>query len=215
VDDFQTRKRILASVEESIEGRGGPASIVIASVQSNGNQRLVGKNLEEISRERGIPPERATLQLLVEEKMGVVAIYHAMWEEDVERAMTHHLHSVGSDGILGTFPHPRTYGTFPRIISHFARERNLFSLEDAIRKMTSAPAKRLNLEDRGRIAAGAHADLVIFDPEGFRDTASYENPKQFASGLDWVFVNGKPLLKEGDVRDIRAGQLIRRVGSQT
>jgi len=215
LDDSQTRKRILISLKESIEGRGGPASIVIASVESNGNQRLVGKNLEGISRERGVPPERVTLQLLVEEKMQVVAIYHAMWDEDVESAMRHSLHMVGSDGILAEFPHPRTYGTFPRIISYFCRERNLFPLEEAIRKMTGAPAKRLNLKDRGRIEAGAFADLIIFDPEHFRDNASYENPKQFSSGLDWVFVNGEPVLRQGKGEGIHPGRLIKKSGSKS
>jgi N-acyl-D-aspartate/D-glutamate deacylase len=146
--------------------------------------------------------------------MQVVAIYHAMWEEDVECAMSHPLHMVGSDGILAEFPHPRTYGTFPRIISHFCRERNLFSLEEAIRRMTGASAKRLNLENRGRIEAGASADVIIFDPEHFRDNASYANPRQFASGLDWVFVNGEPVLRQGELQNIHPGQLIRKAGSK-
>jgi len=210
LNNSQTRESILPSLTQSIEGRGGAPSIVIASVQSEENQGLVGKNLEDISRERGVTPEEATLQLLVEEKMQLVAIYHALWEEDVECAMGHSLHTVGSDGILAEFPHPRTYGTFPRIINHFCRKKGLFPLEEAIRKMTSAPAKRLNLEGRGRIESGAYADVILFDPEHFRDKASYENPKQFASGLDWVFVNGKPLLRNGDVQNIHPGHLIRK-----
>lgn len=214
LNDPQTRKTILTSVRESMEGRGGAGSIVIASVQSEENQGLVGKTLEHISKEREITPEQATLNLLIEEKLQVVAIYHAMWKEDVECAMTHFLGTVGSDGILGTFPHPRTYGTFPRVISHFSRERNLFSLEEAIRKMTSAPAKRLNLENRGRIESGVYADLILFDPKDFRDNASFENPKRLSSGLDWVFVNGKPVLRQGKVQKIHPGHLIRRFGSQ-
>jgi len=210
LNDPQTRESILASLKESMEGRGGASSIVIASVQSEENQGLVGKNLEDISRDRGIPTEDAALHLLVEEKLRVVAIYHAMWEEDVEYAMKHSLHTVGSDGILVEFPHPRTYGAFPRLISHFCRERSLLSLEEAIRRMTSAPAERLNLENRGRIEPGVCADVILFDPEHFRDTASYENPKQFARGLHWVFVNGKPVLREGDVQDVRPGHVMRK-----
>ena len=210
----ETFESILTSVGESMEGRGGACSIVIASVQSKEDQGLVGKTLEHISKERGIPPEGATLQLLVEERLQVVAIYHAMWKADIECAMTHFLGTAGSDGILGTFPHPRAFGTFPRVIGHFSRERNLFSLEEAIRKMTSAPAKRLNLENRGRIKSGAYADLILFDPKDFRDNASFENPKRLSSGLDWVFVNGKPVLRHGKVQKIHPGQLIRRFGSQ-
>jgi N-acyl-D-amino-acid deacylase len=214
MDDLQARKRILSSVKESIERRGGAASVVIASMQSKMNQRLVGKNLEQISLERGIPPEHATLQLLVEEKMQVVAIYHVMMEEDIECAMTHPLQTVGSDGILAEFPHPRTYGTFPRIISHFCRKRNLFSLEESVRKMASAPAKRMKLGSRGRITSGVYADVILFDLEQFRDNASYQNPKQFASGLDWVFVNGEPVLRKGEVQDIHPGRLIRKAESE-
>ncbi len=210
LNDPQTREGILASLRESMEGRGGASSIVIASVESKGNQGLAGKNLEHISRDRGMSPEEAALQILIEEKLRVVAIYHAMWEEDVECAMKHLFHTVGSDGILAEFPHPRTYGTFPRIINHFCRERNLFPLEEAIRKMTSVPAKRLNLKNRGRIEEGVCGDIILFAPEHFQDNASYETPKQFASGLDWVFVNGKPVLREGEVQGIRPGHVIRK-----
>ncbi len=209
--DSEIRKGILAALRKSIEGRGGPASITIASVQSQKNQGLAGKTLEQISGDKGIPDEQAALDILIEEKLQVIAIYHAMSRKDVECAMTHFLQTVGSDGILGTFPHPRTYGAFPRVISHFCRERRLFPLEEAIRKMTSAPAKRLNLEDRGRIESGIYADLILFSPEHFRDNASFENPKQFASGLDWVFLNGKPLVKEGSLQDIYPGQIIKRM----
>lgn len=207
----EIRKGILAALRKSIEGRGGPAGITIASVQSQNNQGLTGKTLERISGDRGSSSEQAVLDLLIEEELQVVAIYHAMSKEDVECAMTHFLQTVGSDGILGKFPHPRAYGTFPRIISHFCRERKLFPLSEAIRKMTSAPAKRLNLDNRGRIERGVFADLLIFSPENFRDNASFENPKQFASGLDWVFVNGKPLVKEGKLQEIYPGHVVMRI----
>jgi N-acyl-D-amino-acid deacylase len=205
------RKEILAALRQSIEGRGGPASITIASVQSQKNQGLTGKTLERISGDKGIPSEQAALDILIEEKLHVIAIYHAMSKKDVECAMTHILQTVGSDGILAGFPHPRTYGTFPRVISHFCRERKLFPLEEAIRKMTSAPAKRLNLENRGRIEPGIYADVIIFSPEDFRDNASFENPKQCASGLDGVFVNGRPLIKEGKLQEIYPGHMIMRM----
>lgn len=209
--DSEIRKGIRAALRKSIEGRGGPASITIASVQSQKNQGLAGKTLEQISGDKGIPGEQAALDILIEEKLQVVAIYHSMSKKDVECAMTHFLQTVGSDGILGKFPHPRTYGTFPRVISHFCRERKLLPLEEAIRKMTSAPSKRLNLENRGRIESGVYADLIIFSPENFRDNASFENPRQFASGLDWVFVNGKPLVKEEKLLDTYPGHVIKRI----
>jgi N-acyl-D-amino-acid deacylase len=149
------------------------------------------------------------LEMLVQEQLQVVAIYHSLSLADVEDAMRHPLHTVGSDGIMGDFPHPRTYGTFPRILHHFSRQRKLFSLEEAVRKMTSAPAKRLGLKDRGRIAPGYCADVVLFSPDNFRDTATFQNPRQLASGLDWLFVNGRPVIEEGKINDHRSGHVLR------
>jgi N-acyl-D-amino-acid deacylase len=208
LEDSPVRKRILAALRASIESRGGPASVTIASAQSQKNQELTGKNLDQIARDRGIPGEEAALEILKDEKLQALAIYHAMSREDVERALAHPLQTVGSDGILGEFPHPRAYGAFPRVIRHFCRERKLFPLEEAIRKMTSAPAKRLNLESRGRITRGAYADLILFDPENFRDNATFDDPKRLASGLDWVFINGKAVVKKGTLQEIGPGRII-------
>ena len=126
--------------------------------------------------------------------------------------MAHFLQTVGSDGILGEFPHPRVYGTFPRVIHHFSGERKLFPLEEAIRKMTSGPARRLNLEDRGQIARGYYADILLFEPENFRDTATFESPKQFATGLDWAFVNGVPVVEGGKLQETFPGTIIKKNG---
>jgi N-acyl-D-amino-acid deacylase len=201
--------RILVEMRKTIEKRGGPGSITIASVKRSENRGLIGKTIEQISNERGIPSDRVGLEILTEEQLQVIAIYHAMSEIDVEQAMVHGLHTVGSDGILGEFPHPRAYGTFPRILRHFSRERNLFPIEEAIRKMTSAPAKRLGLKNRGQVTPGYFADLLLFDPETFQDTATFENSKQFAQGLDRVFVNGIPLLADGKLQETLSGQILK------
>jgi N-acyl-D-amino-acid deacylase len=200
--------RILVEMRKTIEKRGGSESITIASVQRPENRGLVGKSMEQISDERGIPSDQAILEVLTEEELQVIAIYHAMSEIDVELAMAHGLHTVGSDGILAEFPHPRAYGTFPRIIHHFSRERKLFSIEEAVRKMTSAPAKRLGLKNRGQVTRGYFADLLLFDPETFQDTATFENSKQLARGLDWAFVNGVPLLEDGKLKETLPGQIL-------
>ena len=149
------------------------------------------------------------MKLLMEEHLQVVAIYHGMKLADVACAAAHPLQTVGTDGILADFPHPRAYGTFPRLIARFCR-KEASSLEETIRKMTSAPAGRLNLEDRGSIQSGAFADLLIFDPENFKDHATYDNPKQFATGLDWMFVNGQPVIEDGNLKEIFAGRVIRK-----
>jgi N-acyl-D-amino-acid deacylase len=202
--------KIIVELKKAIENRGGPASITIASVQNPGNQRFVGKNLEWVAGEKGVDTDRAALELLTDEKLQVVAIYHSIAEKDVEKAMIHPLQTVGSDGILGEFPHPRVYGTFPRVIHRYSQERQLFTFEEAVRKMTSAPAKRLNLRDRGQIKKGFYADMLLFDQNTFRDTATFENPKQFASGLDWMFVNGIPVVKNGGLQEAFPGQIIKK-----
>jgi N-acyl-D-amino-acid deacylase len=202
--------RILAEIRETIERRGGPNSITIASVRRSESRGLVGKTIEQVSIARRVPCHQAVLELLVGEELQVIAIYHAMSEIDVELAMTHGLHTVGSDGILGDFPHPRAFGTFPRVIHHYSRERQLFSLEKAVQKMTSGPARRLGLGDRGQLAPGHFADLLLFDPETFRDTSTFENPRQFARGLDWVFVNGVPLIEDGKLQERLPGKVITR-----
>ncbi|OGP87528.1 MAG: hypothetical protein A2156_10760 [Deltaproteobacteria bacterium RBG_16_48_10] len=211
LNQTETLKKILVEIKKAIENRGGMASITIASVQTPKNQRFVGMTLEQISREKGVSSDQAALALLIEEELKVIAIYHAMSEKDVELAMPHILQTVGSDGILGEFPHPRAYGTFPRVIRYYSQERKLFPLEEAIRKMTSAPAKRLNLKNRGQIAPGYYADLILFSLEHFKDTATFENPKQFASGLDWVFMNGIPIVEEGHLQERFPGQILRRL----
>jgi N-acyl-D-amino-acid deacylase len=203
-------KKILFEVRKTIEKRGGPGAITLASVQRFENQGLVGKTMEQISDERGIPSDQAVLEILTEEQLRVIAIYHAMSEIDVELAMAHGLHTVGSDGILGEFPHPRAYGTFPRVIHHFSRERKLFPIEEAVRKMTSAPAKRLGLKNRGQVTPGYFADLLLFDPETFQDTATFQSPRQFARGLDWAFVNGIPLLEDGKLQERLPGQILKK-----
>ena len=190
--------KIIVEMGEAIENRGGAVSITIASAHLPKNKRFVGKTLASISKEKGMPGDQAALEMLIEEQLQTIAIFHAMAENDVEQAMAHCLQTVGSDGILGEFPHPRTYGAFPRVIHYYCGVKRLFSLEEAVRKMTSTPAKRLNLKDRGQIAPGFYADLLLFLPERFQDRATFEDPKQFATGLDWVFVNGTPVIEEGE-----------------
>jgi len=210
LDRSDTRGKILAEMKKAIENRGGPASIRVASVQTPENQRSLGKTLEEVSEEKDKATEQAVLEMLIEEKLQILAIYHSLSENDVELAMGHPLQMVGSDGILGEFPHPRAYGTFPRLIHHFSRERRLFPLEEAIRKMTDAPARRLNLRNRGQIAEGCYGDILLFEKETLRDMATFENPKQVAAGLDWAFVNGVPVIAEGKLQERFPGQVIKR-----
>ena len=215
LNEAETTDRILVEMKRSIENRGGAGAVTIASLQTSRNQKYCGKTLEEVSGEKAMPSEKAALELIVEEQLQVIAIYHSISEPDVERAMVHPLQTVGSDGIMGAFPHPRTYGTFPRVIHHYSVEKRLFSLEEAVRKMTSTPANRLNLRSRGRVAPGFYADLLLFRPEDFRGNATFEDPEQFASGLDWVFVNGIPVIEEGKLQERYPGRVLKGGGCQS
>jgi N-acyl-D-amino-acid deacylase len=210
LQEAESRRSMLSALAKSIDSRGGGAFITIASVSRPENRGWAGKNLDVIARHEGLPEEEMALRILEAEASQAVAIYHAIEEEDVERAMGHPFHTVGSDGILGAFPHPRAYGTFPRMIHHFCGEKRLFPLEEAVRRMTSSPAGRLRLRDRGRIAPGAFADLLLFDPARFQDHATYQNPTAPSTGLDWVFVNGQALVEDGRLLDVRPGRVLRR-----
>lgn len=121
---------------------------------------------------------------------------------------------IASDGRLTQpgdgHPHPRWYGTFPRVLGRYVRERGVLTLEEAVRKMTSLPAARLGLEDRGRIAEGLVADIVVFDPDRVVDRSTFQAPHQYPDGIEWVLVNGVVTVERGEYKDVRAGRVLRR-----
>lgn len=139
------------------------------------------------------------------------AVYHCMDENDVKRVLKYKLTMVGSDGLPNDpHPHPRLWGTFPKVLGHYSREEKLFPLAEAIHKMTGMSAKRYNLEGRGEIRVGAFADLVLFNPNTIKDTATFENPISMAQGIEYVFVNGELSYFEGNVSNERNGSFIYR-----
>jgi N-acyl-D-amino-acid deacylase len=165
-----------------------------------------GRYLDELAAERGLP-----VDALIAELQPAGAIYFAMDEADVERILAYPETMIGSDGLPhDAFPHPRLWGAFPRVLGHYARGRGLFSLETAIHKMTGLPAARFGLAGRGVIAPGAAADLVVFDPERIRDTATFAQPKQPAAGIDTVYVNGVAVWRDGQPTGARPGVVLRR-----
>jgi N-acyl-D-amino-acid deacylase len=168
--------------------------------------QAAGRYLDELAAERGL-----TVEALIEQLQPAGAIYFAMDEADVERILAHPETMIGSDGLPhDVFPHPRLWGAFPRVLGHYARGRGLFSMETAIHKMTGLPAARFGLTDRGVIAPGAAADLVVFDPERIRDTATFERPTQPAAGIDAVYVNGVAVWRDGAATGARPGRVLRR-----
>lgn len=182
---------------------------------------LVGRTLQSIAAELSLEPEEAVFELLLAEGENYYNALMLGWvysEQDNEAVLLHETSMIGSDGFaLATYGalakvrfHPRSFGTYPRVLRKFVEERPLLSLEEAIRKMTSAPARRLGLDDRGVVAEGAAADLLVFAEGGFRDHATYDDPNRYASGLDLVFVNGELTLGPDGHTGAQAGRVLRR-----
>ena len=178
---------------------------------SDAEPTQAGRMLDAIAVDWGVAPRDAARRL-----QPAGAVYHCMAEDDVNRILAHPLTMVGSDGLpCDPRPHPRLWGSFPRVIAHYVRERGLLSLPAAIRKMTGLTADRLGLVDRGYVRAGSAADLVLFDPARIADRARYDDPEQPAAGVLGVWVNGVPALDRAGVTRARGGRMLRRPESQT
>jgi dihydroorotase/N-acyl-D-amino-acid deacylase len=218
VDDPAVRDSVVAGIVWNIEndrGGGDLARVQLARVEWD--QTLEGRTLRDWAEREGLsatPEVGAELVIEAIRRGGGNAIYHVLDEGDVERIMRHPMTAIASDGRLSELgvahPHPRWYGTFPRVLGVYVRERGVLTLEEAVRKMTSLPADRLGLGDRGRLVEGAWADLVVFDPARVIDRATFEEPHAYPEGIPYVFVNGVPVVDNGAFRDVRPGRVLRR-----
>jgi len=219
--DPVTRARLMQEIAREAEADPGHwEQRILASADTEKNRAFQGMTLAEIAARRGTPPIETVLDILVEERMDAGMVGFGMCEEDVSRVLAHPVATIGSDsaaaapyGILGQgHPHPRTYGSFARVLGHYARDEKLISLEEAVAKMSGRPAAHLGLTDRGRIAPGLAADIAIFDPDSVADTATYQQPQQYAVGVRWVVVNGVIELDGQDHRERSAGRVLERSG---
>lgn len=213
LQDSEARKRINEEANASHIGRWG--DIFIPYVSTEKNQWTVGKSIQEIADIRGVDPADACFDLIVEERCRVGEVNYGMCEEDIEYIMSQPFTMIGSDGEAASLdhpgqPHPRWYGTFPRVIGKYCRERKLFSLETAVFKMTGLPACRLGLQNRGLIREGMQADLVLFDFDEIEDTPTYQNPKQPCKGIRRVYVNGVLTARDGVHTGARNGHILRK-----
>lgn len=191
------------------------SSIVISGTSRPHNEALVGEDLESAAAAADRRPVDFLCDLLVDEDLGTTVIEFIGDEENVRRIMTHRAHMAGSDGILvGTRPHPRAWGTFPRYLGHYARELGVISMEAAVRKMTSLPALRLGFTDRGLVRPGMVADLVCFDPAEVEDVATYDDPCRPPTGIPWVFVNGVGVVEDDHLMGRLPGRSLRRRGGR-
>ncbi|HXP08883.1 MAG TPA: D-aminoacylase, partial [Acidobacteriaceae bacterium] len=176
---------------------------------STPHPEVAGQTVEQIASAWGTTQLEAAARL-----QPAGAIYHNMSEEDVRRILQHPASMIGSDGLPNDpRPHPRLWGTFPRVLGYYCRDQGIFSLAQAVYKMTGMPAGRFGLAGRGRISEGAHADLVLFDPETIRDTATFSDPIRRAEGIDAVWVNGVLSYKDGDATGQRNGHFLSRTVS--
>jgi N-acyl-D-amino-acid deacylase len=189
---------------------------MVASVGTEANKQYEGKSIAEIARLSGRRPADAVFDLLIDEKGSVPAVYFLMSEEDLRHAMRRPWVSIGSDGSalrpdgpLGSGkPHPRSYGTFPRVLGRYVREEQVLTLPKAIRKMTSLNAEKLGIEDRGLLRAGKKADITVFDPDRVADRATFENPHQYPVGIEYVIVNGVPVIEKEQHLGTRPGRIL-------
>ncbi len=198
----------------------GPEAIQIAVVQNPVLLPLQGKRLSEVAKLWNEDPIDALCDLLIKDKAFTEVAVFGMDEPDVLLALKQPWMSIDNDsqgtspdGLLGQeHPHPRAYGTFPRILRKYVREENQLTLPDAIRKFTALPAQRMRLADRGVLKQGMWADVVIFDPAKIRDKATFENPNQFSEGMDYVLVNGVPVIEQGKMSGALPGKVLRGAG---
>jgi len=194
-------------------GGGDPQNVQLARCEWDPS--LAGKRLGDVTKGRGLEPtveNAADTVLWIVEKGGCSAIFHAIEENDLQRILRHPATMIGSDGEIPVFgvasPHPRSYGTFVRVLGRYVRELHVITLEDAVHKMSAFPAARLGLGDRGLLREGLKADIAVFDPDTVRDLATFEQPHQYAEGVALVVVNGQIVFEGGKMTAARPGRVL-------
>ncbi|HKB25688.1 MAG TPA: amidohydrolase family protein, partial [Methylomirabilota bacterium] len=217
--DPAARERIRGELEAPVTGqslldRVGWENVMISFCARRKDAE--GKRLSEIGAARGMSPLDAALELIADEAGKAYMILFQLDEKDLRRVLAHPAIMIGSDGsslapygaLAAGKPHPRSYGTFPRVLGEYAREQRVLGLAEAIHKMTGLPARRLGLRDRGVVRAGAKADLVVFDPKRVADQATYEEPHRYPVGIEHVLVNGRLVIKDGEHTGSLPGKLL-------
>lgn len=207
--DVSERKRMSYYVDSLLRERGGAQYFTIIRVAEPG---YLGKSLLDAAQLRGISPGEFCIEALYESKGEFALAYESVSEEELISFMTEPWVMVGTDGVLGAF-HPRTHGTFPRVLGRYVREKGVLTLEEAIRKMTSLPADTFGFKGRGRLQAGAYADIVVFDPGTVSDRATLLEPTAYPAGIEHVLVNGVPVILSSERTDAFPGRVLVRSSS--
>lgn len=228
LQDPEIRARVRAEMEsadvdwENMFAATGPERMLLVGFRNTALRSLIGRTLAEVAAERGVPAAEAAMDLVVEDESRVQVVYHSMSEENVRRKVTLPWMSFGSDAralategvFLKTSTHPRAYGTFARLLGRYVRDEGLIPLREAIRRLTSFPASRLQLDRRGSLLPGFYADVVIFDPDEVQDHATFESPHRYSSGVRDVLVNGVPVLRHGEHTGALPGQVVTGPGTK-
>jgi len=199
---------------------GSPQDVMIGVVQNPALKKFQGKRLKEVAEILNKDPMDALFDLLIEDKGFTACAVFGMAEPDVALALEQPWVSVDNDssgtspeGILGEeHPHPRAYGTFPRILRKYVREEKKLTLEEAIRKFSALPAQRMRLTDRGVLKQGMWADVVVFDPKTVRDVATFDDPNRLSEGMEYVLINGVPVIENGKMTGALPGKVLRGAG---
>ncbi len=227
--DPATRARVMREMTtpttewENFFVGAGPDGILLSGFKTDVLKPLTGKTLAEVAKTRGTSPQETAIDLVIEDGSRVEAVYFLMSEDNLRKKLRLPWVSFASDSgsmapegvFLRSNPHPRAYGNFARWLGRYVRDEKLVPLEDAIRRMTSMPAEHLAIKERGRLAEGYFADVVVFDPARIQDHATFEKPHQYATGVVHVFVNGTQVLRDGEHTGATPGRVVRGPGYQS
>ncbi len=224
--DPETRARVAAEMragndgETGFQNAGGPEGVLLLGFRNPALRAYMGKTLAEVAEERGTPPEETAIDLVIEDDSRVGVAYFTMSEDNLRKEIVLPWLSFGSDGgsmapegvFLAQSTHPRAYGNFARIFAKYVRDEKVLTIEEAVRKLTSLPAKNIKIRDRGMLKPGMFADVVVFDPATIQDNATFSDPHQLATGVKHVFVNGVLTLKDEEHTGAFAGRVVRGPG---
>ena len=199
---------------------GSPEKVLLLGFKNDALKKYTGKTLAEVARMRGTSPEDTAMDLVVEDGSRVSTAYFVMSEDNIRKQVALPWVSFGSDeessapeGVFtGYQQHPRAYGNFARVLAKYVRQESLMSLESAVRKLSALPAETLRIKQRGRLEVGYYADIVAFDPATIQDHATFDQPRQYATGMLHVFVNGVQVLKNGEHTGATPGRAVRGPG---
>ena len=207
----EKEERLLKEIEENMNTRGGPDRIIITRCKVSYDPPIGGKTITQIATEFGLSPVETVAKLIVDNSNVIMAIYMSIAEEDVETILKNKDIMIGSDGMVNMeypqYSHPRTFGTFPRVLGHYVRDKKLLSIELAVKKMTSLPARRIGLTDRGLLKEGYIADLT----QTIIDRSTYVKANELPIGIYHVMVNGRWVIKNGDLTGERPGKILRKL----